>query len=66
VKAREIPRIDVDVAFRELRNVHPRTILLDDLLRSLGSGSVGVAAARLGRRFLGTDDNSEAVRLAER
>ena len=33
----------------------------------MGSGSVGVAAARLGRRFIGTDLNPEAVRLtAER
>jgi site-specific DNA-methyltransferase (adenine-specific) len=30
----------------------------------MGSGSVGVAAARLGRRFLGTDVNPEAIRLA--
>jgi site-specific DNA-methyltransferase (adenine-specific) len=30
----------------------------------MGAGSVGVAAARLGRRFLGNDLNSEAVRLA--
>ncbi len=30
----------------------------------MGSGSVGVAAARLGRRFLGNDLNHEAVRLA--
>jgi len=30
----------------------------------MGSGSVGVAAARLGRRFLGTDLNPEAVRLS--
>ncbi len=29
----------------------------------MGSGSVGVAAARLGRRFIGTDLNPEAVRL---
>jgi site-specific DNA-methyltransferase (adenine-specific) len=29
----------------------------------MGSGSVGVAAARLGRRFAGTDLNPEAVRL---
>lgn len=29
----------------------------------MGSGSVGVAALRLGRRFLGTDLNPEAVRL---
>ena len=33
----------------------------------MGSGSVGVAAARLGRRFLGNDLNPEAVRItAER
>jgi site-specific DNA-methyltransferase (adenine-specific) len=33
----------------------------------MGSGSVGVAAGRLGRRFIGTDLNPEAVRLtAER
>ena len=30
----------------------------------MGSGSTGVAAARLGRRFLGNDLNPEAVRLA--
>jgi site-specific DNA-methyltransferase (adenine-specific) len=30
----------------------------------MGSGSVGVAAARLARRFLGNDLNHEAVRLA--
>ena len=30
----------------------------------MGSGSVGVAAARLGRRFLGNDLNQEAVQLA--
>ena len=30
----------------------------------MGSGSVGVAALRLGRRFAGTDLNPEAVRLA--
>jgi len=31
----------------------------------MGSGSVGVAAIRLGRRFLGTDVNPEAIRLSE-
>jgi site-specific DNA-methyltransferase (adenine-specific) len=31
----------------------------------MGSGSVGVAAMRLGRRFLGNDLNPEAVRFAE-
>ena len=30
----------------------------------MGSGSVGVAALRLGRRFIGTDLNPEAVRLS--
>lgn len=30
----------------------------------MGSGSVGVAAATLGRRFLGTDINPEAVRVS--
>ena len=31
----------------------------------MGSGSVGVAAVRLGRRFLGNDLNPEAVQMAE-
>ena len=31
----------------------------------MGSGSVGVAALRLGRRFAGNDLNSDAVRLAD-
>lgn len=30
----------------------------------MGSGSVGIAAARLGRRFLGNDLNPEAVKIA--
>ena len=30
----------------------------------MGSGSVGIAAARIGRRFLGNDLNPEAVRIA--
>jgi site-specific DNA-methyltransferase (adenine-specific) len=30
----------------------------------MGSGSVGIAALRLGRRFLGNDLNPEAVRVA--
>ena len=30
----------------------------------MGSGSVGVAALRLGRRFLGNDLNPDAVRLS--
>ena len=32
----------------------------------MGSGSVGVAALRVGRRFLGNDLNPEAVQIAER
>ncbi|MBI2187646.1 MAG: site-specific DNA-methyltransferase, partial [Acidobacteria bacterium] len=32
----------------------------------MGSGSVGVAAGRLGRRFLGNDINLEAVAIAAR
>jgi site-specific DNA-methyltransferase (adenine-specific) len=32
----------------------------------MGSGSVGVAAVRLGRRFIGNDVNPDAVRLSER
>jgi site-specific DNA-methyltransferase (adenine-specific) len=32
----------------------------------MGSGSVGVAALRLGRRFLGNDLNPEAVAITER
>ena len=32
----------------------------------MGSGSVGVAATKLGRRFLGNDLNPEAVQIAAR
>jgi site-specific DNA-methyltransferase (adenine-specific) len=32
----------------------------------MGSGSVGVAALKLGRRFLGNDLNPEAVAIAEK
>ena len=32
----------------------------------MGSGSVGVAAIRLGRRFLGNDLNAEAVQISAR
>jgi len=32
----------------------------------MGSGSVGIAATRLGRRFLGNDLNPEAVQIAAR
>jgi site-specific DNA-methyltransferase (adenine-specific) len=38
----------------------PGDIVIDPFM---GSGSVGVAAAKLGRRFAGTDVNPEAVRL---
>ena len=42
----------------------PGEVVVDPFM---GSGSVGVAAARLGRRFLGNDLNPEAVRItAER
>jgi DNA modification methylase len=32
----------------------------------MGSGSVGIAATKLGRRFLGNDLNPEAVQTASR
>jgi ribosomal protein L11 methylase PrmA len=32
----------------------------------MGSGSVGIAATKLGRRFLGNDLNPEAVQIASR
>jgi site-specific DNA-methyltransferase (adenine-specific) len=40
----------------------PGEVIVDPFM---GSGSVGVAATRLGRRFLGTDVNPEAVRLSQ-
>ena len=42
------------------QSTQPGDIVADPFM---GSGSVGVAAARLGRRFVGTDVNPEAVRL---
>ena len=39
----------------------PGSVVADPFM---GSGSVGVAAVRLGRRFLGNDLNPEAVRIA--
>lgn len=42
------------------QSTQPGEIVIDPFM---GSGSVGVAAARLGRRFAGTDVNPEAVRL---
>jgi site-specific DNA-methyltransferase (adenine-specific) len=40
---------------------NPREVVADPFM---GSGSVGVAALRLGRRFVGNDINPEAVQLA--
>ena len=42
------------------QSTQPGDIVADPFM---GSGSVGVAAAKLGRRFVGTDVNPEAVRL---
>src|SRR5688572_4473161 len=42
------------------QSTQPGDIVADPFM---GSGSVGVAAAKLGRRFAGTDVNPEAVRL---
>jgi site-specific DNA-methyltransferase (adenine-specific) len=41
----------------------PGEVVIDPFM---GSGSVGVAAAKLGRRFLGNDLNPEAVQVAAR
>ena len=43
------------------QSTQPGEVVADPFM---GAGSVGVAAARLGRRFLGNDLNPEAVRLA--
>jgi site-specific DNA-methyltransferase (adenine-specific) len=43
------------------QSTEPGEVVADPFM---GSGSVGVAALRLGRRFLGTDLNPEAVNLA--
>ena len=43
------------------QSTEPGDVVVDPFM---GSGSVGVAAARLGRRFLGNDLNPEAVRIA--
>jgi site-specific DNA-methyltransferase (adenine-specific) len=48
-----------DVLIRQSSS--PGDIVIDPFM---GSGSVGVAAARVGRRFLGNDLNPEAVRVA--
>lgn len=42
------------------QSTQPGDVVADPFM---GSGSVGVAAAKLGRRFVGTDVNPEAVRL---
>ena len=41
---------------------HSRRIAIVLVIAGMGSGSVGVAALKLGRRFIGTDLNPEAVR----
>ena len=46
-----------------LQSSQPGEVVVDPFM---GSGSVGVAAARLGRRFLGNDLNPEAVQIAAR
>src|SRR5687768_13301801 len=43
------------------QSTQPGEVVIDPFM---GSGSVGVAAARLGRRFLGNDLNPEAVQIA--
>jgi site-specific DNA-methyltransferase (adenine-specific) len=43
------------------QSTEPGEVVADPFM---GSGSVGVAAAKLGRKFLGNDVNPEAVRLA--
>ena len=42
------------------QSTQPGEVVADPFM---GSGSVGVAALRLGRRFLGNDLNPDAVRL---
>ena len=43
------------------QSTDPGGVVIDPFM---GSGSVGIAAARLGRRFLGNDLNPEAVKIA--
>jgi site-specific DNA-methyltransferase (adenine-specific) len=68
----EVPRIrggypaekPVEIAEVLIRqSSEPGEVVADPFM---GSGSVGVAAARLGRRFLGNDLNPEAVQIASR
>ena len=55
----EKPAEIADVLVRQ--SSEPGDVVADPFM---GSGSVGVAALRLGRRFLGNDLNPEAVRIA--
>src|SRR5687768_8262540 len=55
----EKPADVADVLIRQ--SSEPGDMVMDPVI---GSGSVGVAAARLGRRCLGNDLNPEAVRIA--
>jgi len=55
----EKPAEVADVLIRQSSNAGD--VVVDPFM---GSGSVGIAAARLGRRFLGNDLNPEAVRIA--
>ncbi len=68
----EVPRIrggypaekPVEVAEVLIRqSTQPGDVVADPFM---GSGSVGVAAAKLGRRFLGNDLNPEAVQISAR
>jgi site-specific DNA-methyltransferase (adenine-specific) len=55
----EKPAEIADVLIRQ--SSQPGEVIVDPFM---GSGSVGIAAAKLGRRFLGNDLNPEAVRIA--
>jgi site-specific DNA-methyltransferase (adenine-specific) len=55
----EKPAEIADVLIRQ--SSEPGEVIVDPFM---GSGSVGIAAAKLGRRFLGNDLNPEAVRIA--
>jgi site-specific DNA-methyltransferase (adenine-specific) len=55
----EKPPALAEVLIRQ--STEPGDIVADPFM---GSGSVGIAAARLGRRFFGNDLNPEAVRMA--
>jgi site-specific DNA-methyltransferase (adenine-specific) len=55
----EKPAEVADVLIRQ--SSEPGNLVVDPFM---GSGSVGIAALRLGRRFLGNDLNPEAVRIA--